>query len=130
MKISLVGLRSGRDAVAKGSMESRVSFDEQKSTMKLLGMTLTEASLEGERGRKLGSSSGVVVLVAEQGQDAYRGGVRNGDIVAEVNNTRIISLQDLKGVLKEHDPHDPLFVFLLDSHGWRLVNLSFISALP
>ena len=58
MKISLVGLRSGRDAVAKGSMESRVSFDEQKSTMKLLGMTLTEASLEGERGENWAPAAG------------------------------------------------------------------------
>jgi len=130
MKISLLGARSGKEAAAKGGMDSRISYDEQKSTLKLLGMTLTEAPLEGENRQKLGSRGGVVVLVAEWDQDAYRGGVRSGDIIAEVNSTRILSLQDLRKVLRAHDPHLPLFVFLLNSRGWRFVNLSFISALP
>ena len=107
---------------------SRVCYDERRATLNLLGMTLAEVVLDEERSEKLGSRQGVVVVVADPNRDAYLGGVRNGDLVAEVNSTKITRLQDLKKVLGSHDPHDPIFMFLLDGKGWRLVNLSFIGS--
>jgi len=108
----------------------RVSFDEQNATLKLLGMTLIEIKPDSESSRKLSSQRGVAVLVAERDSEAYRGGVRSGDIIAEVNSVKIRSLQDMKKVLNLHDPHEPMFVFLLSHGGWRFTNLSFIRGFP
>ncbi|TSK04302.1 MAG: PDZ domain-containing protein [Geobacter sp.] len=129
MKLALMPRRERKTGSA-GCLGSRVSYDEQKATLNLLGMTLTEVVLDEERSGKLGSRTGVVVLVVDATRDAYLGGVRNGDVVAEVNSVKITRLQDLKRVLQEQDPHDPIFMFLLAETGWRFVNLSFISSLP
>lgn len=113
----------------RGSLESdlnREGFDQKNATMKLMGMTLIELKLEAEESRKLSSQRGVAVLVVDRELEAYRGGVRNGDLIAEVNSTKIRSLQDLRKVLRQSDPHDPLFVFLLTGNEWRFTNLSFI----
>jgi len=93
----------------------------------LLGMTLVDTRLEGEARRKLGSTRGVAVVVAERNREAFRGGVRNGDVLAEINSVRINSLHDVQRVLRHHDPHQPLFVFLFNQGGWRFTNLSFVS---
>jgi len=89
-------------------------------------MTLVERRPDDEAGKKLASQRCVAVLVAEQDSMAYRGGVRSSDIIAEVNNTKIRSLRDMKKVLRLHDPHDPMFVFVLNDGGWRFTTLSFI----
>lgn len=106
------------------------NFEESETSFRLLGMTLVEIRLDGEARQKLQSSRGVAVLVLDRELEAFRGGVRSGDIIAEVNSTKIRSINDLKKLLRHHDPHDPLFVFLLNAGGWRFTNLSFISGRP
>lgn len=97
------------------------------ATVELLGMTLVEVDLEGDARRKLCSPAGVAVLVADRGREAFRGGVRSGDLIAEINSTKIRTIKELQQLLRHHDPHQPLFVFLLNSGGWRFTNLSFVS---
>jgi len=106
------------------------NFEESDTSFRLLGMTLVEIRLDGEARQKLHSSRGVAVLVLDRELEAFRGGVRSGDIIAEVNSAKIRSINDVKKLLKHHDPHDPLFVFLLNASGWRFTNLSFISGRP
>ncbi|QXE92283.1 hypothetical protein KP001_07105 [Geomonas subterranea] len=105
----------------------RVASDEGAGTLSFLGMTLTEIELDGEKREKHGKR-GVVALVVDRNQEAWLGGVRNGDLIAEVSSTRIGSIADLKRVLRGHDPHDPIFIFVLGERGWRFVNLSFIAS--
>ncbi|QWV96843.1 PDZ domain-containing protein [Geomonas nitrogeniifigens] len=129
MKLSL-GIQQDGRGDGQGRLDGRVHYDAHKTTLNLLGMTLTEVTLDEERSKKLGSKQGVVVLLADRDRDAYLAGVRNGDLVAEVNSTRITRLQDVRRVLSEQDPHEPIFMFLWDGTGWRFVNLSFITSLP
>lgn len=129
MKLALMAGRE-RTVAPSAGLGSRVSYDERAATLNLLGMTLTEVALDEERSEKLGSRHGVVVLVVDPSRDAYLGGVRNGDVVAEVNSVKITKLRDLRRVLQEHDPHDPIFMFLLAGTAWRFVNLSFIGTAP
>jgi len=114
-----------REALETDSSQG-VSFDRKNATLNLMGMTLIDLKLEAEESKKLSSQRGVAVLVVDRESGAFRGGVRNGDIIAEVNSTKIRSLQDLRKVLRQCDRHDPLFVFLLTSTGWRFTNLSFV----
>ena len=111
----------GMDAAAP------VSFDQQSATFKFLGMTLREIKLAEVESRKLSSQRGVVVLLVERDLEAFKGGVKHGDIIAEVNSKKIKSLQDLRTVLRNHNPRDPLLVFLLSGNDWRFTSLSFIS---
>ena len=123
-------MNGGREALSptgEGSVGQKVG---QGGTMSLLGMTLIETRPGLEACRKSSSRRGVAVLAAGRDSEAFRGGVRSGDFIVEVNSTRIRSLQDLKKVLRQHDPHDPMFVFLLSEGGWRFTNLSFISGFP
>jgi S1-C subfamily serine protease len=92
-------------------------------------MTLTEIKPHVEASRKRSSRGRVEVLVAGPDSDACRGGIRSGDIIAEINNSKIRSLQDIMKVLRLHDPHDPLLVLALNSNGWRCTALSFIKRL-
>ncbi|MBU5615198.1 PDZ domain-containing protein [Geomonas azotofigens] len=125
MKPSL-GMQQQAPVTGPDRRDTRLRYDDQKTTLSLLGMTLTEVELDEERRKKLGSKQGVVVQVVDRERDAYLAGVRNGDVVAEVNSTRITKLQDLRKVLREQDPHEPIFMFLWDGRGWRFVNLSFV----
>lgn len=116
---------TGENHVGRHSAD-RYLFDEQKATMRLLGMTLVEMELTPFARQKLGAARGVAVLLVERDGDAYLAGVTNGDLVAEINGVKITRLQDVKELLRKHEPFDPLLVFILDDHGWRLVTLSFI----
>jgi len=126
MELSFRGRPPRSGATLESDSSHGVSFDQKNATLNLMGMTLIDLKLEAEESKKLSSQRGVAVLVVDREQGAFRGGVRNGDIIAEVNSTKIRSLQDLRKVLRQCDPHDPLFIFLLTSNGWRFTNLSFI----
>jgi S1-C subfamily serine protease len=126
MELSFRGGSLRNVAALESDPNCGVSFDQKNATLKLMGMTLIDLKLEPEESRKLSSQRGVAVLVVDRELEAYRGGVRNGDIIAEVNSTKIRSLHDLRKVLRQSDLHDPLFVFLLTSNGWRFTNLSFV----
>lgn len=128
MKLSL-GLQP-ESPRREGVLLDRKGCDDRRTSLNLLGMTLVDVALDDEPSRKLGSRHGVAVLLAERDSDAYLAGVRNGDLLAEVNNAKITRLDDLRRVLRGHDPHEPVLVFLWDGRGWRFVNLSFISSRP
>ena len=128
MEISLVD-RSKRAGAEETYASIQVCFDQQKGTLNLLGMILTEIRPHVESSRERSSRRGVEVFVASRDSDACRGGIRSGDIIAEINNTEIRSLQDIMKVLRLHDPHDPLLVLALNSEGSRCFALSFIKML-
>jgi hypothetical protein len=118
---------SGMSEAELEDAHCRTDAGKPDATLKLLGMTLTEARPDETSCRKLASPRGVAVSIVEPGSEAYRGGVRSGDFIAEVNNSEIRSLQDMKKVLRLHDPVDPMLVFVLNNSGWRFTTLSFIS---
>jgi S1-C subfamily serine protease len=122
--------QSGMSGAELRGANCRTDAHQPDATMNLLGMTLTEARPDEESRRKLASPCGAAVLRAEQGSEAFRGGVRSGDFIAEVNNTEIRTLQDMKKVLSLHDPVDPMLVFILHKGGWRFTTLSFVSGNP
>jgi len=128
MEISLVD-RSKRAGWEESDASKQVCFDQQKGTLNLLGMTLTEIKPHLEASRKRSSQRWVEVFVAGRDSDACRGGIRSGDIITEINNTKIRSLQDIMKVLRLHDPHHPLLVLTINSEGSRCFALSFIKML-
>jgi S1-C subfamily serine protease len=113
----------------KPSPQNGFTYSKEKATLELLGMTLIEVDLQPKDKQKLDSCRGVAALVVDQNLEAFRAGVRSGDLVAEVNSCKIRKLHDMRKVLSNHDPLDPLFVFLLNGDGWRFTNLSFISGM-
>jgi S1-C subfamily serine protease len=106
--------------------ETPVRHDKKGSTLTLLGMTLVEIELPHEQRRKLSTSRGVSVLVTVPGSESHRGGIRNGDTVVEINGRKISSLKEIRSALAQHDPRDPIFIFVLTGEVWRFINLSLI----
>jgi S1-C subfamily serine protease len=128
MEISLVGRSKGAGA-EETDAGKQVCFDQQKGALNLLGMTLTEIRPHVESSSEGSSRRGVEVFAASRDSDACRGGIRSGDIIAEINNTKVGSLQDIMKVLRLHDPHDPLLVLASNREGSRCFALSFIKML-
>jgi S1-C subfamily serine protease len=126
MEPAQMGIQSGMKGVVMTEADYQVGSLRQNATLDLLGMTLTEIRPDDEARKKLVSQHCVAVLVVEWDSEAYRGGVRSGDIIAEVNNTPIRSLHDMKKVLSHHDPHAPMLVFILNNGEWHFTTLSFI----
>ena len=106
----------------KTDVSNRMNSDREKVTVDLLGMTLMEIELAEIRG-DLCSLYGVAVLAVDPDSEPFMGGVRNGDIIVEVNDSKVRSLHDLKKVVLLHDPSKPIMVLLRNSHGWRLTSL-------
>jgi hypothetical protein len=129
MELSLVD-RSMRAGGVETDASKRVCSGQQIATLNLLGMTLAEITPPIEAGCKRSSLRGVAVLVVGWDSDAYREGIRSGDIIAEINHTKIRSLKDIVKVLRLHDPRDPLLVLMSNDGGWRCTALSFAKRLP
>lgn len=104
-----------------------VRHNREGRTYCLLGMTLEEIELEAEFQEKLSSKGGIAIREIGKDTGSFLAGVRRGDIIVEVNSEQVRSLDDLKKVLLEHDPLDPILVFLLNKRRvWRFINLSFL----
>ncbi|QWV94643.1 PDZ domain-containing protein [Geomonas oryzisoli] len=90
-------------------------------------MQLSEIELEPETRRKLSRKRGIVVTQVVSGSESQRGGIRSGDVIAEINNREVASLSELRSLLSRQDPLDPLLIFVFSDNIWRFINLSFIS---
>ena len=58
----------------------------------------------------LAAREGVLVYGIDETTDAYRAGIRPGDIITRLNNTRVTQSGDLRGVLREIGPGGTLRV--------------------
>ncbi|MFQ5656937.1 MAG: Do family serine endopeptidase [Candidatus Methylomirabilales bacterium] len=67
----------------------------------VLGLTLEEVTPETAKKYKLNLEKGVVVTEVREGSSAARAGVRPGDVVAEVDQKSVTTLQQVRGALKE-----------------------------
>jgi S1-C subfamily serine protease len=104
----------------------QLRYDRKRAVLTLLGMTLVEIELPLEQRKKLSTPRGVSVLVTVPDSESYRGGIRNGDTVVEINGNKVTSLKQIRSALAEHDPRDPIFIFVLTGEIWRFINLSLI----
>jgi serine protease Do len=78
-----------------------------------LGMTVEELTPEARRELKLGSGvQGVVVTRVSQVSDAWDRGLREGDVIMEVNRQSVSSLEEYKAIVDRLKPGDLLALYV------------------
>ena len=107
-KVRIKILRGGKDkvvtaAVGEFTQEVLVRREESPETppKDVLGLTLAELTPETAKKFKLSVEAGVVVTEVSEGSAAARAGVRPGDLLAEVDQKPVKTLEQVRRALKE-----------------------------
>ncbi len=96
-------VRTVTAVVGEFTQEVLVRREEPPETppKEILGLTLEELTPEAAKKFKLGVERGVVVTEVTQGSAAARAGVRPGDLVAEVDQKPVKTLEEVREAVKE-----------------------------
>jgi len=80
------------DALDSVNDESVAETDNDVSSSNALGLAVE--SINGERRRELGDPEGGVVISEVESDDAWRAGLRPGDVILMVNNRKVENMED------------------------------------
>ncbi len=100
MHVKVAELKEERVAAGGGTLEEN------------LGMTVQELTPEIARNLGLSESKGVVVTNVDEGSLADEAGLRRGDVILEVNQKKIQSLQDYRAALGRVGEPDSLLLLV------------------
>ncbi|MGH9866697.1 MAG: Do family serine endopeptidase [Candidatus Polarisedimenticolia bacterium] len=104
--------RPDRNAAREDGEEEESTPDEPAADRRL-GMTVEELTNEARRELKLGNDvHGVVVTRVSQVSAAWDKGLREGDVILEVNRRPVNSLEDYKGIVDSLKPGDLLALYV------------------
>lgn len=102
-KATVTVLRNGKkrtERVTIGELQEKEPEKTARRDGKDLGLAVREITPEMARAHGLSDDTGVVVTGVAPGSPAGSAGVRSGDIIREVNRTRIHSLEDYRTAIK------------------------------
>jgi serine protease Do len=94
-----------------------------EQTDNVLGLSVE--SISSERRRELGDPEGGVVITDIQSDDAWRVGLRQGDVILMINNQRIEDIDDFEELVKDLEPGRAVALRI-----WRNGVASFIAYTP
>ena len=80
------------DALDSENDEAATDADDSVSSSNALGLAVE--SINGERRRELGDPEGGVVITEVESDDAWRAGLRPGDVILMVNNRSVENMED------------------------------------
>jgi len=99
--ISISSARPVIDALRAGR-EPQIAF---------LGVT-TEP-LSSSEARQLDVDSGAVVSEVSNGSGADKAGIKNGDVVVEIDGSKVTSVEDVASTVRKHSPDDEIDVVIV-----------------
>jgi serine protease Do len=107
--------KGGEEKILKVKIAELESEEEPAAapeTSKDLGLELREMSprLASRYGYK--TEEGLIIVEIDQSSEAYRKGIRQGDIILEVNQEKIQSLKDWENILKKTKSGDAIMLLL------------------
>ena len=82
-------------------------------------------NINSDRRRELGDPEGGVVITEIESDDAWRVGLRPGDVILMINNQNIENMDDFEGLVKEIQPDRAVALRV-----WRNGTASFIAYTP
>ena len=86
---------------------------------------LVVENINSDRRRELGDPEGGVVITEIESDDAWRAGLRPGDVILMINNQNIESLDDFEALVKEIEPDRAVALRV-----WRNGTASFVAYTP
>ncbi len=111
------------DALNNDESETLVSNDEVQRSGNALGLTVENIS--GERRRELGDPEGGVLITGIESDDAWRVGLRPGDVLMMINNRQIDTMSDFQTLVEALEPARAVALRI-----WRNGSSSFIAYTP
>jgi serine protease Do len=107
--------KGGEEKILKvkiAELESEEEPAEAAQTSKDLGLELRE--MDSRLARRYGykTEEGLIIVKIDQSSEAYRKGIRQGDIILEVNQEKIQSVKDWEKILKKTEPGDAIMLLL------------------
>jgi serine protease Do len=111
------GLREGKKRTVKAVLASREEMMLTQGTY-MSGMKL--ATLEEQEKEKYGydkSQSGVIILEVDQNSQAARVGIKEGDLILEINNAEVQSLKEFKEIYDSINNSNVLLYILRNGYG-------------
>jgi serine protease Do len=111
------------DALNNGGDEEVAENEDTASGSNALGLAVE--SISDERRRELGDPEGGVVIVEVESDDAWRAGLRPGDVILMVNNRKVDNMDDLETLVANVEVGKAVALRV-----WRNGTSSFIAYTP
>ena len=86
--------------------------------------------LNPDRGKPFGESKGLLVTLADSATPAFRMGLRQWDVVLQVDKRPVASFNDLKNVLGHHPAGQPIEVLISRDHKHKTLKIDPGHGLP
>lgn len=111
------------DALDSDSGTVLAKNDDTHNSSNVLGLAVE--SISTDRKRELGDPTGGVVITAVDSDDAWRAGLRPGDVILMINNQPVEDMDDFDDLIKDIEPGRAVALRV-----WRNGTASFIAYTP
>jgi S1-C subfamily serine protease len=114
--VSLTGSYAGYSFAVPVSIVRKVTDDLKKYGKvhrATLGITMTDVDASIQQRFGLPVTSGVYIISVKDGGAAFRGGVRKGDVITEVDLHPIANMAAVQDALNRHSPGDKILLSIL-----------------
>jgi serine protease Do len=111
-------------AVGQLASAQRPRTANKQAAKSLWGLYLRDLPAVKERHQESLETDGVMVIGVEPSSPAQKAGVRRGDVIEEINQQRVTSVEEAKSVLAHAEPLDAMLVRLKRGEAKRYVALA------
>ena len=120
-KVEVVVLRNGKEMTVQVTLEEMkeetvVAGGSSEEVQEGLGLSVQNITPEIAKQLDLTSTEGVVVSDVDPDGTAAEAGIRRGDVILEVNRTKVTDFESLTGILKK-DKNSGSILFLINRGG-------------
>ena len=125
-EVKLTVVRKGKEKtieVTLGTLEDKEAPEPESAARFDLGMTIEEITPELAANFRLSETSGLVVFKVEPGSPAAQGGVRPGDIILEMDQTEVKTLDAFNMKLGAYKTGDKVLLLLKRQAGTLYLTL-------
>ena len=123
--------REGKEKVFKVTLDAlnaedaAADADDEKTDKGSNALGLAVESISSERRRELGDPEGGVVITEVESDDAWRAGIRPGDVILMINRREVSGMDDFNTLVADIKPGKAVAL-----HVWRNGASSFIAYTP
>jgi len=111
-------MRSGENCI-EACNHIKLELDNQPATLEVLGMIVTRIDRASAVRSGMELAMGLIVMTVRLGGMADMAGVATGDIICEVNGCPVTDLFELKKLLMELNPQEPIRMLFRRVGAWR-----------
>ena len=111
------------DSLNNGAGEPIAENEEEDRSSNALGLAVE--SITSDRRRELGDPEGGVQIAAVESDEAWRAGLRPGDVILKINRRDVLSMDDFEALVENVEADKAVAL-----HVWRNGTSSFIAYTP